>query len=437
MRDVAPNVTSRRSRDTSPDTLCLELCWGDTVLDHVELGERRTAWVGSDPDVDLRLEAPAVGPRFPLITRSTLGEPVLNAPEEATLHRSSEISTLQAGAAHALISGERVEVPLGALRLIVRRGWRAERGARGISIDPDYFRIAALSLVLHTGLLGMVLVTPVRSAPIFDGLTKRVTPYWAKVFEPPPRRPPQIKAPRFGARPRAPRPEGLRGPVVERARRPGPRAADDRRRNLEKVQQTGLVAMLRDQLSRGPGVLAPGGLSGVNDALAQLGVGGLADAGGAGGLGVRGRGPGGGGSALGIGDLGRPGPLGGGDIDLSGSHRRVEVRPCGTSQGCRTQVKGGLSHGEIARVMNRNRPRFKFCYERELAANPHLSGKIAVRFTIAPDGTIAVADIAESTVDEQRVEACVLKTTRSLRFPSPRGGGIVVVTYPFLFSTVD
>ncbi|MCC7386084.1 MAG: AgmX/PglI C-terminal domain-containing protein [Deltaproteobacteria bacterium] len=432
-------MTSRRSRDTSPDTLCLELCWGDTILDHVELGDRRTAWVGSDPDVDLRLEVPAVGPRFPLITRSALGDPVLNAPEEATLRRSSEISTLRAGAAHVLISGERVEVPLGALRLIVRRGGRAERSVRGMSIDPDYLRIAALCLVLHAGLLGMVLVTPARSAAVFDGLRKSVTPYWAKVLEPPARRPARARGPRFGPRPGAPRPEGVHGPVVDRPRRPGPRAADDRRRNLEKVQKTGLVAMLRDQLSRGPGVLAPGGLSGVNDALAQLGVGGLADAGGAGGLGVRGRGPGGGGDdgALGIGDLGRPGPLSGGDVELSGGHRRVEVRPCGTSRGCRAQVKGGLSHAEIAQVMNRNRPRFKFCYERELAANPHLSGKIAVRFTIAPDGTIAVADIAESTVDEPRVEACVLKTTRSLRFPSPRGGGIVMVTYPFLFSTVE
>jgi len=31
-------------------------------------------------------------------------------------------------------------------------------------------------------------------------------------------------------------------------------------------------------------------------------------------------------------------------------------------------------------------------------------------------------------------QSCVIKVMRSLKFPKPRGGGIVVVTYPFVFA---
>jgi hypothetical protein len=33
------------------------------------------------------------------------------------------------------------------------------------------------------------------------------------------------------------------------------------------------------------------------------------------------------------------------------------------------------------------------------------------------------------------VESCVLTVMRSLKFPKPRGGGIVVVTYPLVFAS--
>ncbi|MCA9550639.1 MAG: AgmX/PglI C-terminal domain-containing protein, partial [Myxococcales bacterium] len=63
-----------------------------------------------------------------------------------------------------------------------------------------------------------------------------------------------------------------------------------------------------------------------------------------------------------------------------------------------------------------------------------LSGKISVYFTIAPTGSVANASVRETTMNDANVESCVEKVMRSLQFPKPRGGGIVVVTYPFVFA---
>jgi hypothetical protein len=46
--------------------------------------------------------------------------------------------------------------------------------------------------------------------------------------------------------------------------------------------------------------------------------------------------------------------------------------------------------------------------------------------------------IVSSDLEHPEAEACILEAVGALAFPEPRGGGAVVVTYPFLFrSTLD
>jgi len=85
-------------------------------------------------------------------------------------------------------------------------------------------------------------------------------------------------------------------------------------------------------------------------------------------------------------------------------------------------------------VIRRNLARFKFCYEKQLSSNPNLGGKVSVYFTIAPTGSVAKAMVRETSMNNATVEGCVNKVMRSLKFPKPKGGGIVVVTYPFVFA---
>lgn len=50
----------------------------------------------------------------------------------------------------------------------------------------------------------------------------------------------------------------------------------------------------------------------------------------------------------------------------------------------------------------------QYCYERELKRNPSLKGKITVRITISPEGSVTNAEIISSTLDNLRVERCIL-----------------------------
>ena len=65
--------------------------------------------------------------------------------------------------------------------------------------------------------------------------------------------------------------------------------------------------------------------------------------------------------------------------------------------------------------------------------HPELSGKVAIRFTIASEGNVVTSSVAQSTAGNAELEQCVASRVRGWQFPKPKGGGHVVVTYPFLF----
>lgn len=96
-------------------------------------------------------------------------------------------------------------------------------------------------------------------------------------------------------------------------------------------------------------------------------------------------------------------------------------------------IFGGLDKEIIRRIINQHRSRFKYCYERELIKNQSLQGKIHVWFQIEPNGRVYKSKISRSTMNNDRVEECLARRVKLLRFPSPKGGGVVHVNYPFIF----
>jgi hypothetical protein len=76
----------------------------------------------------------------------------------------------------------------------------------------------------------------------------------------------------------------------------------------------------------------------------------------------------------------------------------------------------------------------RYCYQRELTKNPALGGKIVIKFTIAKDGTVSQASTKSTTMSNSAVENCIVGRFMRMQFPEPKGGGIVIVSYPFLFS---
>jgi TonB family protein len=97
------------------------------------------------------------------------------------------------------------------------------------------------------------------------------------------------------------------------------------------------------------------------------------------------------------------------------------------------EVIGVMPKEAVAGEFKKNRGQIRYCYEARLLEKPDLAGKVVVKFTIKPDGSVARASVAESTLHDEKMEACVLGRVKTWTFPKPGGGGSVNVTYPFLF----
>ena len=166
----------------------------------------------------------------------------------------------------------------------------------------------------------------------------------------------------------------------------------------------------------------------------------VGDARGLGGLGTRGTGIGGGGlstTSVGIGKLGTAGRGGGGiggagygagAASLGGKRERDVEITAGQAI-----VRGSLSKEIIRRVIEKHRAQIRYCYEKELQRSPGLYGKVATEFIIAASGEVSAAKVKQSTMSVPEVGRCITAKIRTWRFPKPKGGGIVVVNYPFLF----
>jgi TonB family protein len=154
------------------------------------------------------------------------------------------------------------------------------------------------------------------------------------------------------------------------------------------------------------------------------------------GTGARGGGPGE--RTMGLGRLrtiGPHGPGGPGDGRDGAASRLVSRRAHAPDIAITPPtVRGALDKEIIRRVVRRHLNQVRYCYEQELARAPTLTGRLAVRFTIAASGEVASSAIDSSTFDSPRVALCVVQAVRRWRFPQPQGGGIVVATYPFTFT---
>ncbi len=200
------------------------------------------------------------------------------------------------------------------------------------------------------------------------------------------------------------------------------------------AENAGVLGALRDAGAL-DGMFGSSGL----DSTLEGGIGGLIGAKGtqvgSGGLGSRGGGLGGGGSAEGLGGLGTKGigsgksgyGTGGGNFGAKGEGGigRVGGDPI---------ILGSLDRALIDEVIKRNMNQIRYCYQRELTKNPSLGGKIVIKFTIAKDGSVSAASTKTTTMNNSAVESCIVGRFMRMQFPQPKGGGIVIVSYPFIFS---
>ncbi len=415
--------------------------WGDRrlVSEFVPFGKPRSFTVGLEEGCDFA--APGLR-RFELVqvhgdgavvrfTKKMAGErrgPEGGTPLEALCERGEASAD---GEAHALELEGRdvVRVELGPLSFEVFKLSAPPVERKGFFDDVDF---TWANLLLALVALGGVFILyaanrEAEGAPLADDLSQEQLRL-IKVLE-------RVQPPRLAAAPEAvgkPAKEGKRVGAPQPHQTPRPNTADKPGRADLKQLVAKMFA------ASGHGVFSPGGLG---EEL-EKNVGGIVGAGLQGsGLGLKDDGSGFGGTTVGIGSIGVHGH--GGHYGPSATatdcgmnckeHHGPEIQSDPPVVSCGSPGGGCMDKDLIRRVIHANIAKFRFCYESRLNENPKLAGKVSVRFSIDPSGRVSTSSLAQSTVGDPVLDACVVGRTRLLNFPSRKSDGLVLVTYPFVF----
>ncbi len=198
-------------------------------------------------------------------------------------------------------------------------------------------------------------------------------------------------------------------------------------------------ALSSDLLGSGPLKSIFGDQAGFDDKMnvAMSGEGGdLVIGRGAGGMGMRGTGKGGGGEGFGrIGGLGKVDTGGGkGAGGKIGKKKRKKIKPKLTKGA--PKIGDFCDKANIRRVVNAKSNAIRYCFEKELQANPKLSGKIVAQWKVNMDGSVMSTSTASTTMKNKKVEGCINRVIKRMRFQKPNGG-ICIINYPFVFSGIE
>jgi len=455
--DQLPDDERPRPEDR---VLLVGLVWGNKTLIELEQVSK-----GGNLAVGKLFDLPTtnLGKEFQLV-RHVGNELVFTVPADlaAEVHTRAGVKTLAGlsseqkaqrvdapfrGYSYTVQNDDRIVVQIGAQLTLISRYTRATRQRdQGFfeSIDIPFATTAIIALLALFLFWLMLRITPPSESGLADDMKQnqnRFTKYQVKPPEPQ-KKFKDLSGVKEGAKAKDKEGKVGKKDATKRDAAPSKKGApnfDKRAHDLKVINSTPLLAAL-NKMGMGGGAASdtfgPGGLgTGINNALGGVkSSGGQGDAYGVGGLGSRGTGAGGGGTALGIGGLGTKGSGRGrggyGEVDLGGRGKDETRFVPG-----RTIVVGGLPREVINRIIQRHYNEIKYCYEKELAKDPGLYGKVTVLFVIDGNGRVGDALIQQTTMSSEPVESCIINHVKRWQFPKPAGGGTVQVTYPYVFKS--
>jgi TonB family protein len=445
---LGPNGNRLLNEEFSPDeaptdgdrALEVALLWGDTMIEVRTFKSGQPVKIGPGKGQDFQLYSEGIGEGFELVSASG----AIQTPPggKAVVYRDGKERS--AGGDVTLDSSDRCLLTIDATSFIVRWIKPSKQFKSGFFDSMDFYFTKVLSVVfmLHLVVLIGFWITPLNNELLSEDLFKNPSAFAKLIIQPPPKEKKkkfELSGVAEGAKAKGK--EGKFGKKEAKKEQADPSKkgapivnAHKREEDRTKIMKAGLLGALGGADGAASNIFGPGGLgTGINNALGGLkGGAGMGDAHGVGGLGSRGTGPGGGGTALGLGGLGNKGTGhgagGNGLLDLGGRGKGdTRITPG------RVNVQGSLSKDIIAKIIRKHWNEIKYCYETELNKNPNLYGKVAVAFTIDGTGAVSDANISESTMGNTNVENCMTVRVRRWRFPEPKGGGQVFVTYPWVF----
>ncbi len=317
------------------------------------------------------------------------------------------------------------------------------RGGWVKSIDWVYVAILLGSFVLHSGILGYASTQPIPKKVALEAVPERfakiVVPEMPKEKEEAPKTEGEGEGEKKKEKKKVAKKEksdneGDKKPKKQISEKEMAEAAARRKAEIaKKVAGVGLNRLLT---AKGPGgsdsmaaidTLLNGGDSSSIDEVMQ-GVTGMGIASKSTERGLR-AGDGAGGKAKDIGSLG---VSEGGKAKIEG---RQETQIKAKTKMGNFDVDGELDGAAIKRVVRRGLPAITLCYEMELRLNPKLKGKVTVDIEVAGTGAVSMAEVISSSLNNKKVESCIVKKIRRWRFPKPEGGS-TIITYPFIFEGV-
>ncbi|MEM6366798.1 MAG: AgmX/PglI C-terminal domain-containing protein [Myxococcota bacterium] len=348
-------------------------------------------------------------------------------------------------ASYPLKPAETVVVDHGAISIQMRYVKRSSTPPLPLAERIDYNWLNTFLLVLFAHVLAVTgaLLSPQTNARRLDDIDRAVTRFAQMKLTPEQRRKQKSLLADLKKGEKAEKSKGNEGKMggkkapkreARQAVKGKPNEKDQARAALDKL----LGANIKGQVAS---VMGAPGLGGeLESAIGNIAGRRVGDARGLGGLGTRGSGPGGGGlssTSIGLGALGTRGRGGGGTGDEfagAGSIGKKKDRDINISAG-RTIVMGSLPKEVIRRVIQENIAQIRYCYEKELTRSPGLFGKVATEFVIGGNGRVQTTKVTQSTLGSPPVERCMMQKIKTWRFPKPKGGGIVVVKYPFALNS--
>jgi hypothetical protein len=428
-----------------------ELFWGRTRLSVWQLAPGEELVAGTAPGCDVLLDGIA---RAPVVRCDASGWTVC-APRPLSLTLIEEGRAL--GGAELLVRGRSQADAHGLLLPLPQKGVavlgsaslalrirRVPTAARVAAEPTDWRGILGASVAALLLIVGMKVLAGNVPSPKVNGDPEVIRPR-PLVVRTAPKKPDPMALPQQTSKAQGRKDPGKAvarhsGQEGEAGSKTAPRRAGRAERAHDEraiVANTGLLKAL----GMGKGASDVFGVAlekGTRDAMGHLTGPKVGEARGDGGTGLKslgGTGGGGDGSGLGLARIGTNG-IGGGLAsygDGKGGLRGKSDADIGLGPG-RPQVSGSIDPELIRKVVHEHRAQIRTCYETQLNAKPNLAGKLVSAWTIDQGGAVTEAHTQESTLRDHTVEQCVASKIKTWRFPIPKGGGEVFVTYPFIFT---
>jgi TonB family protein len=474
--------------DSGESAVEVVVLWGELSILHVEhMSPPRSFYVGEATDskgkqtTDFLIGSESLGvERLPVVIESgasvavvvpqdavgdvTLGNQVISFDDLAAQGQMQSASELAGARQYPLPAGATARVQYRGFTFVVKPVSAARKVGvgEGKRVDWGSYIWTFASVALHLGLLLLFYFLPPHSSSLSLDLLNADSRLVKYLIEPPETL--EEETPEWlqetkeeddegGKGKRHKDEEGQMGKKDEKKSKnkfgiEGPPDNQDphmaREEAKEMAANAGIIGVLKASVGAWNSPTSPYGRDSAvgNDAMSALGAL-MGDQVGSnfgfGGLGLRGTGRGGGGTGegtIGLGNIGTIGHGAGGGTGsgygsgAGGFHGRSAKVP--RIRSGQADVHGSLSKEVIRRVIGRHINEVRFCYEQELNARPDLQGRVAVKFIISPTGAVQTAAVDKSDMGNAKVEQCIAQSVRRWTFPAPEGGGIVVVTYPFV-----